>query len=215
MATHTINSESTPTPPRFQSAVVVPMPYPGARRSSFLRAPECHQVSRKVTIWVRFIERWQKRNCVVYRGIVRRLQTIYGQTRQMGDQLFLIRLGKEYKNQDLAQQVSSQAYLETFKDKPRSDNSEVLQFCQQFSDIFLILKMILTETEKASDELRKEIHNGRLDLSKRYRLRKGSWISLTPDGIFRVSLLQSSPSYLIDTTWPRWRGIWGCGEEGL
>lgn len=148
MATHTINSESTPTPPRFQSAVVVPMPYPGARRSSFLRAPECHQVSRKVTIWVRFIERWQKRNCAVYRGIVRRLQTIYGQTRQIGDQLFLIRLGKEYKNQDLAQQVSSHAYLETFKDKPRSDNSEVLQFCQQFSDIFLVLKMILTETLK-------------------------------------------------------------------
>lgn len=44
-------------------------------------------------------------------------------------------LKKEYKDQDLAQQVSSRAYLEAFKDKPRAENSEVLQFCRQFSEI--------------------------------------------------------------------------------
>lgn len=45
-------------------------------------------------------------------------------------------LRKKYKNQDLAQQVSSCAYLEAFKDRSRTKNSEVLQFCQQFSEIF-------------------------------------------------------------------------------
>ncbi|MCJ1347605.1 hypothetical protein MMC31_005833, partial [Peltigera leucophlebia] len=44
-------------------------------------------------------------------------------------------LKKEYKDQDLTQQVSSRAYLEAFKDKPRTDNSEVLQFCRDYSEI--------------------------------------------------------------------------------
>ena len=44
-------------------------------------------------------------------------------------------LKKEYKDLDLTQQVSSRAYLEAFKDKPRTDNSEVLQFCRDYAEI--------------------------------------------------------------------------------
>ena len=42
---------------------------------------------------------------------------------------------KEYQDQDLTQQVLSSAYFEFFKDKPRTDNSEVLQFCRDYAEI--------------------------------------------------------------------------------
>lgn len=74
------------------------------------------------------------------------MRNVYRQACQVGDRFFRIRLDedhqgakKEYKNQDLAQQVSSRTYLEAFKDKPRTENSEVLQFCRQFSEISMDL----------------------------------------------------------------------------
>ena len=44
-------------------------------------------------------------------------------------------LKKEYKDRDIAQQISSRTYLEAFKDKPRTENAEVLQFCHEYSEI--------------------------------------------------------------------------------
>ncbi len=44
-------------------------------------------------------------------------------------------LKKEYKDRDIAQQISSCAYLEALKDKPRTGNAEVLQFCLDYSEI--------------------------------------------------------------------------------
>lgn len=58
MATHTMNSGNTPTPPRFQPQKLRPCRTQLLKVHS-LRA-QCHQVSRKVTIWGRFIERWQR-----------------------------------------------------------------------------------------------------------------------------------------------------------
>lgn len=143
MATHTINSENTPTRLGFS-----PRSYVHAVPSSWkfiLLGPNVTKFLERWQYWFRFIERWQKGNCAVYRGIVRFLQPVYGQTPQIGDQLFWIGPGKDweglrkdYMNQDSAQQVSSHAYLEAFKDEPRSDNSELQQFCQQFSDILKV-----------------------------------------------------------------------------
>ncbi len=46
-----------------------------------------------------------------------------------------VNLMKEYKDRDITQQISSRAYLEAFKDKPRNENTEVLQFCHEYSEI--------------------------------------------------------------------------------
>ena len=46
-----------------------------------------------------------------------------------------VSLKKEYKDQDIAQQISSRDYLEAFKDKPRTENTEVLQFHRDYSEI--------------------------------------------------------------------------------
>lgn len=48
-------------------------------------------------------------------------------------------LKKEYKDQDLAQQISFCAYLEAFKDKPRTENAKVLQFCSDYLEISKVL----------------------------------------------------------------------------
>ena len=44
-------------------------------------------------------------------------------------------LREEYKDQDLNQQMNSRRFLETSKDKSRANNSDVLQYCRQFSAI--------------------------------------------------------------------------------
>ena len=44
-------------------------------------------------------------------------------------------LKKEYKDWDIAQQISSRDYQEVFKDKPRTKNAEMLQFCHNYSEI--------------------------------------------------------------------------------
>lgn len=41
----------------------------------------------------------------------------------------------QYKNQNLTQQIKSHAYFEAFKNKPRTDNSKVLQFCCDYTKI--------------------------------------------------------------------------------
>ena len=44
-------------------------------------------------------------------------------------------LWEKYKDQDLNQQMNSRRFLETSKDKSRANNSDVLQYCRQFSAI--------------------------------------------------------------------------------
>ncbi len=44
-------------------------------------------------------------------------------------------LKKAYKNRYITQQISPRAYLEAFKDNPRTKNTEVLQFCRDYSKI--------------------------------------------------------------------------------
>lgn len=58
LATHTINSGNTSTPLRFQPQKLHPCRTQLLEVHS-LRA-QCHQVSGKVTIWGRFMERWQR-----------------------------------------------------------------------------------------------------------------------------------------------------------
>lgn len=55
-----------------------------------------------------------------------------------------INFKKKYKNRDILQQISFCAYLEVFKDKLRTKNTKVLQFCR---DYFKICKKLL-EKEK-------------------------------------------------------------------
>ena len=44
-------------------------------------------------------------------------------------------LREEYRDQDLSQQMNSRRFLETYKDKSRSDTADVLQYCRQYSAI--------------------------------------------------------------------------------
>lgn len=44
-------------------------------------------------------------------------------------------LRKEYKDQNLTQQMNSCRFLETYKDKNQADTSDVLQYCRPFSAI--------------------------------------------------------------------------------
>lgn len=44
-------------------------------------------------------------------------------------------LKKEYKDQDIAQQISFHAYLEVFKNKSRTKNAKMLQFCRDYFEI--------------------------------------------------------------------------------
>ncbi len=46
-----------------------------------------------------------------------------------------ISLQKKYKDWDIVQQISFCAYLEVFKDKPRTENTEIFQFCHNYSKI--------------------------------------------------------------------------------
>ena len=41
----------------------------------------------------------------------------------------------KYKDRDIAQQISPHTYLKAFKDKLRTQNAEVLQFCRNYSEI--------------------------------------------------------------------------------
>ncbi len=42
---------------------------------------------------------------------------------------------KKYKNREIVEQIFSHAYLEAFKDKPRTENTKVFQFCCDNSEI--------------------------------------------------------------------------------
>ncbi len=44
-------------------------------------------------------------------------------------------LKKKHKDQNIAQQISTRDYLGAFKDKPGTENAEVLQFCRDYSEI--------------------------------------------------------------------------------
>ena len=137
--TNTPDIENVPTPPQFQASYIMPLPYPGAPGSPFFDGANVTE----------FLERYENM-CEDYRVSlaekIRRLP-LYGEMFTARHVKSVIgfsgsdwtkiskELKKEYKDQDLAQQVSSRAYLEAFKDKPRAENSEVLQFCRQFSKI--------------------------------------------------------------------------------
>ncbi len=80
-------------------------------------------------------------------------------------------LKKKYKDRDITQQICSFAYLEAFKDKPKTENTKVLQFCRDYSEI--------------SNEL---LGKGKLD---KYTSSLG--------GFFKVFFLLSNPSLLTTT----------------
>ena len=137
MASNTPDTENVPTPPQFQASYIMPIPYSGAPGSPFFEGANVTE----------FLERYEN-VCEDYRislaEKIRRLPLYYEMftTRHIksvigfsGSDWTKIskELKKDYNDQDLAQQVSSRAYLKAFKDKPRAENSEVLQFCRQFS----------------------------------------------------------------------------------
>ncbi len=139
MAVNTPNSESISTGPQFQALYVTPMPYPGAPGSPFFEGANI----------IEFLERFENmRND--YRMStsekIRRLPWYCGMFTDRHVRLIIrfsglnwiqicASLKKEYKDRDIAQQISSRAYLEAFKDKPRTENAEVLQFCREYSEI--------------------------------------------------------------------------------
>lgn len=133
MTTKTPNTKNIPTVPQFQALYIMPMLYPGAPGCLFFEGTNITE----------FLERY-KNICEDYQiSLVEKIRRL-----PLYCKIFTARhvksviafsgsdwtkitkeLKKEYKNEDLAQQVSSCTYLEAFKDKPRIKNSEVLQFC--------------------------------------------------------------------------------------
>ena len=130
MAANTPTSESTSTDPQFQTFYVSPMPYPGAPGSPFFEGANISE------FWERFENMGDDYQMSTSEKI-RRLPWYC--------EMFTVRyvrsvikfsgldwvkictsLKKEYKDRDIAQQISSRTYLEAFQDKPRIENTEVL-----------------------------------------------------------------------------------------
>ena len=108
MAANTLIAGSISTGPQFQAPYVTLIPYPGAPGSLFFEKANVSEL----------LERW---SVIGFSGL--------DWTK------ICTNLEKEYKDQDIAQQISSRAYLEVFKDKPRTENAEVLQFYCDYSEI--------------------------------------------------------------------------------
>ena len=139
MAAITLSTESTPTQPPLQAPYITPMPYPGAPGSPFFDGANISE----------FLERFENM-CDDYRMLIsekirrlplycemfiaRRVRSVMGFS-GLDQAKICTSLKKEYKDRDIAQQISSRAYLEAFKDKPRTQNAEVLQFCRDYSEI--------------------------------------------------------------------------------
>lgn len=139
MAANTPNTESTPIGPLSPSLYVTPMPYPGSPGSPFFEGANVSE----------FLERFEDM-CDDYRMstsekirrlpwyceifTARHIKSVIGFS-GLDWAKICTNLKKEYKDQDLTQQISSPAYLEAFKDKPRTENAEVPQFCRDYLEI--------------------------------------------------------------------------------
>ena len=130
MAANTPNIKDTPTQPLFQALYITLMSYPGvpgspffdkANVSKFLKRFEnmCDKHQMSTSEKIRRLP-WY---CEIFTARHVKLVISFS-----GSDWYNIvtNLKKEYKDQNLTQQVLSYTYLETFKDKPRTDNSEVL-----------------------------------------------------------------------------------------
>ena len=139
MAANTPNSESTSTGPQFQALYVTPMQYQGAPGSPFFEGANVSE----------FLDRFEN-ICDDYRMStsekIRRLPWYCEMVTarhvrsliefsELDWVTIYTNLKKEYKDRDIAQQIFSRAYLEAFKDKPSTKNTEVLQFCRDYSEI--------------------------------------------------------------------------------
>ena len=139
MATNTPSTEGTPIGPPSQVPYITPMPYPGAPDSPFFEGGNVSEfldrfenmcddyrmcTSEKIRRLPWYCEMFTARHV---RSVISFSELDWGK--------ICTNLKKEYKDRDITQQISSRAYLEAFKDKPRNENTEVLQFCRDYSEI--------------------------------------------------------------------------------
>ena len=139
MAANTSNSKNTPTCLQFQALYITSMPYPGAFGSPFFEGANisefldgfeniCNDYQMSTSEKIRCLL-WY---CKVFTAW--NVRSILGFSKLDWVKIYT-NLKKEYKNQDIAQQISSRVYLEAFKNKPKTENTEVLQFCHDYSEI--------------------------------------------------------------------------------
>ena len=139
MAANTPISGSTSTGPQFQALYVTLMPYPGASNSPFFEGANvskflerfenmCNDYQMAASKKIRCLP-WY---CEMFTAC--HIRSVIGFLGLDWTNI-CTNLKKEYKNRDIAQQISSCAYLEIFKDKPRTKNAEVLQFYRNYSKI--------------------------------------------------------------------------------
>ena len=139
MAANTPNTESTSTGPQFHAPYVTPMPYPGAPGSPFF---EGGNISEFLERFENMCDDYQMSTSEKIRRLpwyceiftARHVRSVIGFSGLDWIKI-CTSLKKEYKDRDIAQQISSRAYLEAFKDNHRTENAEVLQFCRDYSEI--------------------------------------------------------------------------------
>ncbi len=139
MAVNTPNSKSTSTGPQFQAPYVTLILYSGAPGSWFFEGANISEFLEKfenmcddyrmstsekicpLPWYCEMFTAWHVRSIIGFSGL---------------DWIKICASPKkEYKDRDIAQQISSYAYLEDFKGKSRTENVEVLQFCRDYSEI--------------------------------------------------------------------------------
>ena len=138
-AADTPNSENISTGPQFQAFYITSIPYRGEPGSLFFEGANISKVLEKfenmcddyqmstfekicrLPWYCRIFTARNVRSVIIFSGL---------------DWIKICAsLKKKYKDRDIAKQISSFAYLESFKDKLRTENAEILQFCRDYSEI--------------------------------------------------------------------------------
>ena len=122
--------ESTSTSPSFQAPYVTLMPYPGTPGSPFFEGANVSEFLEKFenmcdNYQMAAFEKIRRLSWYCEIFTARHVRSVIGFLGLDWTKI-CTNLKKEYKDRDIAQQISSRAYLEVFKDKPRTENAEVL-----------------------------------------------------------------------------------------
>ena len=140
-----MTEEGTPTPdsiplaPVIQMPYIMAMPYPGTPGTPFFEGSNITDFLNRYELMCtdfRVEEKERIRRLPLYceMFIGKYIESVI---RPSGITWTAIRkaLRSRYKDRDLNQQIYSRRFLESYKDKARSDSSDILHYCDQFASI--------------------------------------------------------------------------------
>ncbi len=115
------------------------MPYPGSPGTPFFKRTNISnfldRYSRMCSDYrISEKEKIRRLSCYCEMFTGKYIETLIGTSGTTWSTLRKV-LREEYRDQDLSQKMNSRRFLETYKDKSRSDTAKVLQYCRQYSAI--------------------------------------------------------------------------------